>query len=300
MLAIETAIPKSIHILQSMLLRTQRLNVVRAGLTALTAEECYVIVSELLERLEGPQVPQELPLLGTSVTGALRAAPAGKGLRVLRHGKPTRIDRAEQFIHAHPEGVTLKEIAAVIQQKLPTATSSCRHLQRTRNSIAFRGGKWLPVAGVTPRMEQTAAAAVEQLAAVTAAEAVTATEVATEQDRVAPDPAGASADMSYRDAILAVVQHKALEIGGIHKAIQRFMPSANYRSVAGEVKRMQKKSQLEIVGHGNNGRTYGPPKPPVELEPTKITFGIPEAKPSKVARKQAKVAKKQRLLRRAR
>jgi hypothetical protein len=145
-----------------------------------------------------------------------KATPETKG-----DGKATFVDSAEAFVLLHPEGVSTRQVADAIGQKISAVDGTLRQLLK-RGTVERRGRQWFPKGAPVA---------------------------------VKPKKPG------IREDILAVYKadRGPLSAAAIFRGVQKIKPDANKASVDGEIHRMKHATKPLLVQAGvgeNNGGLY--------------------------------------------
>ncbi len=187
---------------------------------ALSKESQRALLVRLIDAQEvasGPK-PKAKP---ASENGTKPPKPAREPKAQAVDGKGTYVDRAEAFVLLHPEGVSTRQVADAIGQKISAVDGTLRQLLK-KGTVERRGRQWFPMGAP-----------------------------------VAPKPK----KPGIREDILAVYKAEKgpLSAGAIWRGVLKIKPDSNKASVDGEIHRMKHATTplLEQVGVGeNNGGLY--------------------------------------------
>ncbi len=125
------------------------------------AHDTSVIANDLFTKIERPDIcpdcaharevlREETHARHEAQRAANQAKREATGRR--RGAKNVRkTDAVEAFVAAHPEGVTIAEVAAHVSQKDATADSTLRHVRGTRGTVERREGRWYPCEKEAPK-----------------------------------------------------------------------------------------------------------------------------------------------------
>ncbi len=132
------------------------------------------------------------------------------------------VEKAEEYIRAHPEGVRTRDVAKAIGQDVSNVDGTLRILLKRGDIVRDQQNrKWYPASAPLQKAETK------------------------------PEPE----KMTIRELIYAVfaVEKAPLGAAALYKGIQKMKPDINRSSVDGEINRMKKDKLLVAVGTAPHG-----------------------------------------------